>query len=185
IKSFGRDRSGVAALEFAIISPILILLFVGTIEVSLAVAVDRKVSRVSSAVADLVTQHNSQDLDQDFLQAMSNIADRIIYPYEDDMTIVLTGIEIDGSGIATVAWSWASGGGTALAVGSSYTVPSSIVVNDSYLLAAKVETDHEPAFSFISYENGRFSLDDSVIELSEEMFLRPRMFASQTCSDCT
>ena len=56
IERFRTEIRGVAALEFAIIAPILILMLVGTLEISLAIAVNRKVSRISSTVADLITQ---------------------------------------------------------------------------------------------------------------------------------
>ena len=182
LKSFRKDNKGLAALEFAIISPILILLFLGTLEISLAIAVDRKVSRVSSAVADLVTQHEEQDFDQAFLDAMADIADRIMFPYDDELEIAIAGIQITNNQ-PRVVWSWGKNT-TAPAVNSVYNVPASIRQNDTYLLAAKVETAHEPAFKFVSFENGKLSFDAAAIELGEEMFLRPRLYDSQTCSDC-
>lgn len=182
LRSFRKDNRGVAALEFAIIAPILILLFLGTIEISLAISVDRKISRVSSAVADLVTQHEDQNFDTDYLNAMANIADRIMYPYDDELRISLAGIQIINNQ-PRVVWSWAKNT-SKVAVGSSYTVPASIREDGTYLLAAKVETDHEPAFKFVNFENGKLSFDTAAIELGEEMFLRPRLFANQTCSNC-
>ena len=180
--SFKKDNRGVAALEFAIIAPILILLFLGTLEISLAISVDRKVSRVSSAVADLVTQHEDQDFDRDYLNAMAEIADRIMFPYDDQLKISLAGIQITNN-VPRVVWSWGKNA-SAPAVGSVYSVPTSIREDGTYLLAAKVETDHEPAFKFVNFENGKLTFDTAAIPLGEEMFLRPRLFANQTCSDC-
>ncbi|MCB1430467.1 MAG: pilus assembly protein, partial [Nitratireductor sp.] len=53
---FREEVRGVAAVEFAFIAPIMILLFVGTIELSAGVATNRKLSRLSSTIGDLITQ---------------------------------------------------------------------------------------------------------------------------------
>lgn len=180
---FRRDNKGVAALEFAIIAPILILMFLGTIEISLAIAVDRKVSRISSAVADLITQQDSE-FTAETLDGIFEISSRIMYPYTDQVEIVVSGIRITGS-TAQVEWSRGYGGGTKKAVGSTYVVPNSIKIDGTFLVAATVKTDHAPAFKFVNYENGGLTFDGASIELSEEMFLRPRLSASgQSCSDC-
>ncbi len=182
LRRFRKNDDGVAALEFAIIAPILVLLFLGTIEISLAVAVDRKVSRVSSAVADLITQQ-PDNFNAATLDAIFEISSRIMYPYDETVEIVVSGIDID-NGNATVAWSRAFGGGTKRTVGSSYTVPNPIKVDGTFLVAATVKKDHSPAFKFVNYKNGGLTFDGASIELSEEMFLRPRRSGNQTCSDC-
>jgi len=53
---FARDRSGVAALEFALIAPLLLALYFVTMEVAQAIEVNKKVGRVGSMIADLVAQ---------------------------------------------------------------------------------------------------------------------------------
>ena len=62
---FARDRRGVSAVEFALIAPIMIGLYFGCVEVSDAVAVDRKVSLTAAALANLsaqVTTISSNDM---------------------------------------------------------------------------------------------------------------------------
>jgi Flp pilus assembly protein TadG len=51
-----RDRSGIAATEFAVIVPIMLVMFFGVVEFSSAVAVDRKVTLVSRTLSDLTAQ---------------------------------------------------------------------------------------------------------------------------------
>jgi len=56
LKAFGRDQRGLAAVEFALIAPAMILLYCGLVEVCQAIIASRKTDHVASAVADLVTQ---------------------------------------------------------------------------------------------------------------------------------
>lgn len=77
--AFIKDSKAVAAVEFAFIAPILLLLFVGTIEVSFLVAVDRKLSRTASTIADLVTQDTAADAAT--LNNFLGATERIMYPY--------------------------------------------------------------------------------------------------------
>ena len=181
LRRFGASERAVAAVEFAIIAPILILLFVGTIEISLAVAVDRKVSRISSSVADLITQ--SSKFTGDEINEIMNIADRIMFPYDDVPKISIVGIEIKNDE-AKVTWACQKNGAPKPAVGSTVSVPSQIKVNDTFLVSATVTTDHEPAFKFVGYENGRLTFDDASIEMSEQMFLRPRLGGQVEVTGC-
>lgn len=85
--SFIRDSRAVAAVEFAFIAPILLLLFIGTVEVSYLVAIDRKLSRTSSAIADLVTQEANPTPGQ--LGNFLGVTERIMYPYTDRIPCVV------------------------------------------------------------------------------------------------
>ena len=51
-----KDRRGIAATEFAIVVPIMLVMFFGTVEFSSAVAVDRKVTLVAQTLSDLTAQ---------------------------------------------------------------------------------------------------------------------------------
>src|SRR5512141_831162 len=50
------DSRGVAAVEFAVIVPIMLVLFFGTVEFSSGVAVDRKVTQMARTLSDLTSQ---------------------------------------------------------------------------------------------------------------------------------
>jgi Flp pilus assembly protein TadG len=89
---FAREARGVAAVEFAFVAPIMLLLFVGTIELSAGVSTNRKLSRLSSTIGDLVTQ--SQSLTQNDLNNIMDVSEKVMYPYSDGVIMILTGIEI-------------------------------------------------------------------------------------------
>ncbi|MDX2308902.1 MAG: TadE/TadG family type IV pilus assembly protein [Hyphomicrobium sp.] len=57
--SLHRDRRGVAAVEFGIIAPVLLVMLVGVVEVTRAVSIDRRFGQVTSMVADLVAREEN------------------------------------------------------------------------------------------------------------------------------
>ena len=97
--NFIKNSQAVAAVEFALIAPILLVLFIGTVEISLLVSVDRKISRTSSAIADLVAQGaQSGDFSgtdgQNELRSLFGVAERVMYPYSDKIPcIVISHVE--------------------------------------------------------------------------------------------
>ena len=50
------DCRGIAATEFAVIVPIMLVMFFGTVEFSSGVAVDRKVTLMARTLSDLTSQ---------------------------------------------------------------------------------------------------------------------------------
>jgi len=179
ISRFRDDCKGVAALEFALIAPIMIMLFVGTLEVSAAVSVNRKVSRISSVVGDLVTQ--STELNGTDITNIMNVSSDIMEPYDNAVKIRITGIDISG-GTATVTWS-CNQGWSSLSNGSVYTVPNAIKTDGTFLVAARVQTTYQPMVGWARYSKSTgVSFDNTSVTMDEEIFLRPRIGANVTVS---
>ncbi len=179
IERFRSEAKGVAALEFAIIAPLLIMLFFATLEVSTLVSVNRKVSRVSSTVGDLITQ--SQTLTANDVQDIMRSATYVMEPYDHTVKIVISGIEIE-SGAAKVIWS-CSQNTSALPVGSIYTVPTKIKKDGTFLVASNVNVTHTPMIAFYNVKENAHGVSDletdtSAVNMEEEIFLRPRVGSS-------
>lgn len=58
-RDFGADSRALAATEFAVMVPLMLVLFFGTIEVSSGVAIDRKVTIMARTLSDLTSQSTS------------------------------------------------------------------------------------------------------------------------------
>ncbi len=174
LDAFRHETRGVAAVEFAFIAPILILLLVGTVELSSGVAVNRKLSRLSSTLSDLVTQ--SQSLTNNDVNDIMDASAKVMHPYTSQVKIVLTGITVDAGGTAKVAWSKAKNA-TPLNAGATYSaVPVKIKKPGTFLVSAKVSTEYVPAFGWAHYseEKGVY-FSRTAINMDEEIFLRPRI----------
>ncbi|MEP3300091.1 MAG: TadE/TadG family type IV pilus assembly protein, partial [Pseudoruegeria sp.] len=98
------DRSAVAAVEFALILPFLLLLLIGMAETTSALNQDRKVSQIASSVADLVAQSESISTSEaaDIMLAAS----AIMSPYESSrLSVTIASVTFDDEGNRAVDWS--------------------------------------------------------------------------------
>lgn len=69
-KRYREDEQGIAAIEFAIIAPIMIVMYFGLAEIASTIAVDRKVSHAANVMGDLATQQPDLD-DRDVEEIIS------------------------------------------------------------------------------------------------------------------
>src|SRR3984957_2164634 len=107
VTAFANDGRGVAAIEFAMIVPIMLVLFFGTVIFSSGVAVDRKVTLMARTFSDLVSQNISVSSAQ--LQNFFNADVAIMTPYDATVTsAVISELYIDPTTlIPKVEWSFA------------------------------------------------------------------------------
>jgi Flp pilus assembly protein TadG len=79
---FRRDARGIAAVEFALVAPVLVTMLVGAVDISRAVALNQRVGLVTQMVADLAareTQLTAADV-----EAIYDIAQLAMAPYPTD-----------------------------------------------------------------------------------------------------
>lgn len=75
-QSVATDRRGIAAVEFGIISPLLVVMMVGVVEVTRAVSIDRRFGQVTAMVADLVARE--ENMASDDLDAIYGIVEHVM-----------------------------------------------------------------------------------------------------------
>ncbi len=168
-RDFFRNQQAVAAVEFALITPFMVALWLGSIEIAQVVSADRKVSHASSALADLVTQQTN--LTRAEMDDIMDATLAIMAPLDmANLSIRLAGVEIDDDGDTRVVWS-ESRNGPAPAVGGEYEIPEGLLLPDTFLVVASLTYAHTPATTYAI--TGTFNLTD-------QFFLRPRRSAEIT-----
>jgi Flp pilus assembly protein TadG len=191
ISRFIGERSGVAAIEFAFIAPVLLSLYFVTMEVSQAIEINKKVGRVGSMVADLVTQQQQQ-ITVSELNAILNIGESILQPYNRSRsTITITAIRItnDATPKVEVAWSrklenGATGQGPAK--DSPTTVPDKLKIADTFLIRVESSLAYKPVITWTADQKQVLGLAAAFdgISMKETYYLRPRMSSTITCDTC-
>lgn len=127
-----RDRKGAGAIEFAILFPVLIMLYIGAFEITIGLSVSKRVTRAAGTVADLITQQ--QSVTKSALAQMPSVATAIFVPYNSTaLTMKITGVTIDASANAKVLWSWAQDGTAPYAKNTTVSnVPSDMKTANSF-----------------------------------------------------
>jgi Flp pilus assembly protein TadG len=157
------DTRGVSAVEFALILPVMITMYIGAVEFSHALTVDRRVTAVASAASDLAAQ--TEEVSSNSVQDIFTAATSIMTPYSvAPISIVLTSVVADEDNTTTVDWSCAQNGAPH-STGSSFTLPDGLTQPFSSVIVAEVSYDYQPPI-------GRYMVGG--INMTETFYLRPR-----------
>jgi Flp pilus assembly protein TadG len=161
------DCHGLSAVEFALLFPVMMTLLLGSVEASQGIATDRKVELTAHTLADLASQYTA--ITNTDMTNILNAGSAIIAPYAAaNLKEVVSEIAIDSQGNATVVWS-ATLNGTALTVGQTINVPSTLATPNSYLILAQVHYSYSPTYGYVLTGN---------LTLSDQSYMRPRESAS-------
>jgi len=159
-------EEGAVMIEFAIILPIMVMLFLGMVEFGEAFTVDRKLTSAASTVSDLVAQ--GPKITPAELSDIADVAEEIIKPYRlQNFALVISSVQADANNNAVVRWSYAEGtGATARAQGSSVTLPLGLTEPNSSVILTETTYQFTPSV-------GMFLT--GVIGLNSQAYFRPRV----------
>lgn len=143
VARFGRDRRAVAVVEFALVLPVILVMYLGMIEVTRAVSNSRKVTLLSRTLSDLTARGAVASMSDIFAASSAVLA-----PFKAaDAKMVVSAIGVYGNGAGVqgrVCSSQASGGGTALAVNSIVPVPTGFETKGGRFIRADVDMSYTP-----------------------------------------
>jgi Flp pilus assembly protein TadG len=158
------DEHGVSAVEFALLLPLMITLYLGAVEISQAISADRKVTLTSRTVADLVSQVSS--IDSTGLTDILNASTAVMAPFPTTpLKMTVTSVTIDANSKATVAWS-CTRGGTKYSTGSSVTVPPSLNIANTTLIWSEASYTYTPVIGYVI---------TGPLTLKDQLYMAPRL----------
>jgi Flp pilus assembly protein TadG len=165
------DESGLAAIEFAFVLPILLTMLLGLVELSNALGTRTALTNLASTAADLIARESStsgSDMDTVF-----GAMNAMMSGYSTtSTTVTITSVVDGGSGNSpVVAWScaWNASGASATpqAKGATPSVPTGLITQgggDSVIWAHVAYTYTSPLSAFIT----------SPLSWSNDFYLKPR-----------
>jgi Flp pilus assembly protein TadG len=161
---FCEDARGVSAVEFAVLLPLMLTMYLGGSEVSQAIATSRKVTLVSRTVADLASQ--SSTITNASMTNILNASAAVVAPYSaSSLKVTVSQVKIDANSVATIEWSDTLGG-TQRGVGSTVTLPAALKVANTWLIWSESEFTYVPSFG---------SAITGTLHLTDQMYMRPRL----------
>lgn len=178
---FRRNQDGVAAVEFALLLPLFLVLYIGVIEFTQAFMVQRRASHSASMMADIVAQAGTVTPAQ--LSDFFAVGGLIMVPYSSTpLEGTVTSLVLNDKGEARVDWSYGSKA-PPLGYDKVVPVPAGILEKegDSVILAETIYKYDSP-FDISVPGFGDFLSD--ITTFKRRFYLRPREVASVSCTSC-
>jgi Flp pilus assembly protein TadG len=172
-RRFLRERQAVSAVEFALLLPVMLTIYVGGTEVTQAITIKRKTTIATRAIGDLVSQASTITNSQ-----MTNIlgaAVSIIAPYPvNNLKLVVSSVSIDNGGTAKIVWSDATANTTARTPDTTVTLPTGLnAFPNTTLIWTEATYTYTPPIGYVITGD---------LNLNDKMYLRPRL-VSKICRD--
>ena len=182
------DAKGAAAVEFAMIVPIMAIMFIGAVELSQAITVDRRVSQVASSTADLVARWSppsgsgsTMGIPQSEITDITRVGGIIVSPYDRIPLQIIIRSVMSSPTDATNTKQWWSctfdGLGSTLACAcsnTSYTLPPNLVTTLDNVVISEATYSYKPlVFDHFMKKLGT-SGTPGTYTLAETIYLKPR-----------
>jgi Flp pilus assembly protein TadG len=157
------DQQGAAAVEFALIFPILFLLNVGAAEALQVYTVQRNVAHIAATMADITAQ--SRTVTDAELQEILQASVAIIHPYPTtSLQQRVTSFSANANGQVSQDWT----AKRTYSASGSPTVPSGYLSANESVIVTDVIYDYKPTFGIFLPETIRFT---------RHAYARPRLAA--------
>lgn len=160
------DAGGMVAVEFALLIPVMLTMYFGTLETTNAMTAARRVTNVAQTAGDLtaqVTTVTTADMNDIFAASTA-----ILAPFPTNvLNITVSSVVANTSNASNtkVAWSKAYGGATARSTNSQVTLPTGLTTPGSSVVMVEVTYNYtSPIASFIT----------GPIAMHEVAYLKPR-----------
>lgn len=158
------DRRGVAAVEFALIAPVMILLYYGLAEVTLGMMAGRRAAHAAAVVGDLVAQSGQMDAAQ--MDDIFEVGDAVMKPFPaSGLQMRVTSVKADAQAAPKVVWSRGAGMSGLSQGATAADVPSGLLdVGESVVMAEVRYTWNSPLNKTIN----------EALSFNQRFYLRPR-----------
>ena len=167
------DRRGVAAVEFAMVAPIILLLYFGLAEFCQGFMAQKRMGRTSAAVADLITQNESVTTTD--IADVFEVGRLMMRPFPAaPLQQRVTAVTRRTNGQVRVDWSRGQGM-TARGAGSLVEIPAGLIAAGESLVMTEITYDYDSPFG---------ELLPGLTHFSHTYYLRPRKVEQVICEDC-
>ena len=168
-RRFMASQRGVAAIEFAMIMPVLLILFLSSFDVGNAIIVYLKVRTATYELAAITNQYgtgSTAQISTSTMSAITSATSQVMAPYSSSSTAVtISQIKATSATAATVSWSYTVNG---TKLSGTYTgLPANMAKNSCnnkypcYFILSSVAYTYTPLFGH--YMTGPLTLSDTLL----------------------
>jgi Flp pilus assembly protein TadG len=161
LKRAVENKGGAAALEFALIFPVLFVLHIAAVEALGAYQAQRKVSHIAAAMADITAQNRTVTTAE--LDDVLNASVSMIYPFPNvSVQQRVSSLSANGSGSVSTDWTVKKG----FTSPDGPSVPSGYLSANESVIVTDVVYDYKPTFGLFMPDTIRFT---------RHAYVRPRL----------
>jgi Flp pilus assembly protein TadG len=196
VEGFAIHVSATAAVEFAMVLPVMLIIYLGSVGVGGGVIADRKLSNLALTLSNLTARANAAQQDSD-LNDIFNASAAVLAPYDYTKAgMVVSSIVFDtpspaGSRTpyAYVVWSTASGPGvTAMTPNCTNDLPATLVPTNirspgGSIVLAQAKFPYTPVVGYVV--SGTINLSESDFMVPRNLPTVPRTDSTGTHTTCT
>ena len=147
LRRFKRAKKGLAALEFAIIAPMMIFLLFGSVDLIETLGANKRTQNVAASLADVVARDT--EITNDEVTGLWAAINLLMYPDNgSDMQIRISSISIVNATTAQVVWSEGHGMG-ARAANSTVSLPAQMMTPGSSVIMAETVYPYTAPLGFL------------------------------------
>jgi Flp pilus assembly protein TadG len=162
-RTLAKSEDGISAVEFALIAPLMAIIYFGCIELSLMMTLDRKVTGATATLGDLTAR--SANISNNDLSDIFEATRMVMQPNDMSKAKMRITSLVEDNGDIEVAWSDSCGGMANWSPGRAVTIPANLIPEDGTLIMAEIEYPFNSAIGYF-FQNEK--------TLSDTFYLRPR-----------
>jgi Flp pilus assembly protein TadG len=164
LRGFTGAKRGLAALEFAIIAPMMIFLLFGSVDLLDVLGANKRAQNAAASLADVVARDT--EVSNDEVTGLWSALDVLMFPDDaGDMNVRISSVSIVNSSTARVVWSEGHGM-SPRQVDSTVTLPAQMMTPGSSVIMAETIYDYDAPLGF---------LYSGTVHMSHDAYRRSRM----------
>jgi Flp pilus assembly protein TadG len=147
LKRFGRGKKGLAAVEFAILAPMMVFLLFGSVDLLDVLNANSRAENATASLADVIARDT--EVSNAEVAGMWDALDVLMYPSEgDSIHMRITSVRIVNSTTATVVWSEGQGMSPRTA-NSNVALPAAMMTPGTSVIMAESRYEYSSPLGFL------------------------------------